>query len=502
MLSLTLLCLLLPALSLAQDGSISGPTSSSNAAGYSCDASACKLPKCNCASTSPPGGLDPADVPQFLVYTADDAVQSYTIDSINQFLAQRMNPNGCTPRMTYYTSLNYTNYTLVTDWFVAGNEIADHTMTHVGAPPNDEIDGNLIALNALAGIPLSSIIGFRAPYLNYTAETLSHLAAAGFSYDSSATASIPVTENGTDAFWPTPLTMEWRMIGQPKLPGFWEVPMYAMFDSRGIDGPHLMDPWLDPADGATTVDDNATLTYMQNTFLAHYNGNRQPFGLYTHPIHTATTYPGVETSNSTIDMINAFLDWAQEHEGVWIVSTEQLLAWVQNPVSLAELDSFAPLKCLVPEINQGICDGIPDNEQGLLDRCDFTDFPFYTCYGCPVEEPSPDNPNPPQNTSNGQARYRLPANCSTPWWDPVKGTCLCSGASCQFQDNSRPIGPNGANLTGDNGTDAASNGRPSPTPSFLSFNGNGATASLPAGTWPAIMIGFFGIVGGLYLIRI
>lgn len=63
----------------------------------------------------------------FLVFTADDAIQSYTIDAVNQFLAQRKNPNGCAPRMTYYTSLNYTNYTLVTDWFVAGNEIADHT---------------------------------------------------------------------------------------------------------------------------------------------------------------------------------------------------------------------------------------------------------------------------------------------------------------------------------------------------------------------------------------
>lgn len=29
--------------------------------------------------------------------------------------------------MTYYTSLPYTNYTLVTDWYVAGNEIGDHT---------------------------------------------------------------------------------------------------------------------------------------------------------------------------------------------------------------------------------------------------------------------------------------------------------------------------------------------------------------------------------------
>lgn len=63
----------------------------------------------------------------FIVFSADDAVQSYTINAINQFLGQRKNPNGCQPKMTYFTSLNYTNYTLVTDWFVAGNEIADHT---------------------------------------------------------------------------------------------------------------------------------------------------------------------------------------------------------------------------------------------------------------------------------------------------------------------------------------------------------------------------------------
>lgn len=67
------------------------------------------------------------EVPQFLVFTADDAIQSYTLDSVNQFLAHRKNPNGCPIKMTYYTSLNFTNYTLVTDWYVAGNEIADHT---------------------------------------------------------------------------------------------------------------------------------------------------------------------------------------------------------------------------------------------------------------------------------------------------------------------------------------------------------------------------------------
>ncbi|KAI0304725.1 hypothetical protein BC826DRAFT_1100522 [Russula brevipes] len=509
MLPLALLALLFPVTALAQDGSIGGPTTSSEAAGYSCDTSKCKLPNCNCASTSPPGGLSPSQVPQFIVFTADDAVQSYTIDAVNQFLGRRKNPNNCPPKMTYFVSLAYTNYSLVTDWYVAGNEICDHTMTHMELPPADEINGNLIALNALAGIPLSEIIGFRAPYLNYSAETLKLLAAANFTYDSSATSSIPVTEDYTDAFWP--YTLDNGMAndclnggglchGQPQLPGFWEIPMYALFDSRGQTGPHLMDPWLDSANGASTPNDSATLEYMKSTFTAHYTGNRQPFGLYTHPIHLAVDYPGVSPPNSTIAMINEFLDWAQEQSDVWIVSTRQLLEWVRNPVPLSELNSFDALKCPLPTINQSICDGIPANEAGLLNRCNFSDFPFYTCYGCPEEPPTPANPSPAQDTSNGQKpRYRLPANCSTAWWDPVAGNCLCKGGNCTFNDNSRSIGPNGANLTGGSTSSDASASASTP---FVPFNGNGVPSVFPAGTWPAIMLGLFGILWGLYIVQI
>ncbi len=126
-------------------------------------------------------------------------------------------------------------------------------MTHVGVPPKDEIDGNLIALNALAGIPLSDIQGFRAPYLNYSIDTLKMLAAADFLYDSSSSAALPVTESDTDAFWPYSLdygmandclAVEDICNGEPKLPGFWEIPMYAFFDKRGVICVHLMRPWL------------------------------------------------------------------------------------------------------------------------------------------------------------------------------------------------------------------------------------------------------------------
>lgn len=126
-------------------------------------------------------------------------------------------------------------------------------MTHVGTPPADEINGNLIALNALAGIPLSSIQGFRAPFLNFTADTLNLLKDAGFTYDSSTAASIPVTDPETDAFWPYTLdnglannclSIPNVCKGLPQIPGLWEIPMYAFFDNLGVNGPHLMDPWL------------------------------------------------------------------------------------------------------------------------------------------------------------------------------------------------------------------------------------------------------------------
>jgi len=81
-------------------------------------------------------------------------------------------------------------------------------------------------------------------------------------------------------------------------------------------------------------------------------------------------------------------------------------------------------------------------------------------YGCPEVAPTPDNPNPPQQVPDGQnARFRreclvhasiwvsctnfaslVPANCSTAFWDPQGGSCLCTSSTCAFVDSSRPIG--------------------------------------------------------------
>jgi hypothetical protein len=93
-----------------------------------------------CASvTSPLGPNTPREnIPQFVTFTgsalflgsggpcegetdlcvvlkADDAVQLYTRDTVLDLLYGRRNPNSCPVGMTYFVSLNYTDYHLVTD---------------------------------------------------------------------------------------------------------------------------------------------------------------------------------------------------------------------------------------------------------------------------------------------------------------------------------------------------------------------------------------------------
>lgn len=318
-----------------------------------------------------------------------------------------------------------------------------YRMTHVGAPSSNEINGNLIALNAFSGIPINAIQGFRSPNLNFTANTLTQLYNAEFLYDSTGVASLPVTDPNTDSFWPYTLdngmannclSVKGLCKGQPKLPGFWEIPMYAFFDNYGVSGPHLYDPWewvmlplgfacdadfiSDGANGAGTPNDATTLAYMQKTFNDHYNGNRQPIGLYTHPLRLAVCIVFLWDLGrywrtlgrlywrqcQAIDswhgqriswLGSAAAKWSAVYSlssvfrkslififiTVWIVSNAQLLDWVRHPVPVSQLDQVASLKCLTPQVDPStqICNGIPQNEAGLTVRCPFNDSPFNTC---------------------------------------------------------------------------------------------------------------------------
>lgn len=101
----------------------------------SCDPSTCIHPACVCPSLTPPKGMDPKSVPQFFTLTFDDAVQAPTVPVAGALMTPHTNPNGCPIKATWFAQTIYSDFALIQQWYASGNEVADHTMTHVGTPP-------------------------------------------------------------------------------------------------------------------------------------------------------------------------------------------------------------------------------------------------------------------------------------------------------------------------------------------------------------------------------
>lgn len=110
----------------------------------------------------PPGALPAADqAPQFITITWDDAVNPLSYDIIQQITGGFTQRNGCPVPSTYFISALNTIPAAVQALYLSGNEIATHTMTHVGYPPADEIVGCRDWLVNATGIPETKITGFR-----------------------------------------------------------------------------------------------------------------------------------------------------------------------------------------------------------------------------------------------------------------------------------------------------------------------------------------------------
>ncbi|CAG0924559.1 unnamed protein product, partial [Notodromas monacha] len=96
-----------------------------------CNPEICTIPECFCSldGTAVPGNLDPQRIPQMVTVTFDDAINVANIELYNEiFNGQRVNPNGCGIRGTFFVSHKYTNYSAVQDMHRRGHEIASHSI--------------------------------------------------------------------------------------------------------------------------------------------------------------------------------------------------------------------------------------------------------------------------------------------------------------------------------------------------------------------------------------
>lgn len=62
---------------------------------YSCGPAACRPPTCLCAANSPPGGLAPDQVPQFVLISHDNALDAMPYELMMRVLGNKTQPNGC-----------------------------------------------------------------------------------------------------------------------------------------------------------------------------------------------------------------------------------------------------------------------------------------------------------------------------------------------------------------------------------------------------------------------
>ncbi|KAJ3048636.1 hypothetical protein HK097_010365 [Rhizophlyctis rosea] len=393
---------------------------------YSCDPSKCKLPNCYCPSIIPPGGLAVSNTPQFVLLTFDDAVNTITMP-LEQSVTKSKNPNGCSMPATFYVSTDYTNYHFLQTLKAAGHEIAIHTMTHPGNANRSEIDGCRKAINAYSGVSLSTIRGFRAPYLQFNMDTFQALVDLGIQYDCS------ISADPRTGPWPFTYDNGFPYLCDTgdcdysrKFPGLWEIPMYALVDPSTGTEYTTMDPAGDPA---------FLMNLLQYNFKLHYEGYRTPMGLWLHAAWFLQ-----DEKNDRVALLNDFIKWTREYTNnkVWYITSSQLLDWMKNPTGLDRILTDATFSC--PQSGPPTpekCNGIDDNADGRVDEglkrtCNLGNYYTETCFACPSKlptpsDPVPSDPNPPPDTNTGSGCMTGPpeGGCLQGSWDGTSCVCVC-----------------------------------------------------------------------------
>lgn len=212
-----------------------------------CDPSQCQLPDCRCSSTDIPGLLSPADTPQFVVLTFDDAVTVSNIDFYRRAFTGRLNANQCPVSATFFVSHEYTNYQLVHELYANGHEIALHSISHNATTDywraasvqtlSEEFGGEREMVAHFANIPKEDIRGIRLPFLQLSGEaSFEMMTEQGLTYDYSW----PTIHHRAPGMWPYSLDYATRqdcVIGPCPVDSYdnvWVMPMISWTDEANI----------------------------------------------------------------------------------------------------------------------------------------------------------------------------------------------------------------------------------------------------------------------------
>ncbi len=313
---------------------------------YSCNPATC-TENCHCPSISAPGGLQGANIPQFVLITHDDAISNLANTVVRSAVDGFKNPNGCNVVATWFTTSTGTECDLAKKLYDENHEIALHTVHHASLGP-DFLDMEAEMMNAKkdlmqCGIPEEEMVGFRAPYLVHNPKQRAILAKNKMLYDSSIIESISsrsmTTKNMAERLWPYSMdngivqdctyTSAGTCSSDERYPGLWEVPLWPLLkdDLDKENNAYSMDP-------GPGFDGDVYQTLVTN-FDQSYAGNRAPVPLFTHA-------PWFTDEN--VAASRKFIEYALSKGDVYFVTIKELLDWMKNPVSAQEYKTKANCK--------------------------------------------------------------------------------------------------------------------------------------------------------------
>ncbi|GAU93069.1 hypothetical protein RvY_05058 [Ramazzottius varieornatus] len=341
-----------------------------------CNKNQCKLPDCFCSTSGMdvPGDLDPKTVPQMVILSFDDAVNSNVqpiYDAL--FTGERKNPNGCPIRGTFYLSHQWTDYRLVQQLYKDGHDIGLHSTSHrrpenywdsgdIGRTYVNEFITNRKISKEYAQIPSESYFqGMRVPWLRIGGNRqIQFMRNNDILFDHTISA-----PPGKIKYWP--YTLDYRIPHKcyaaneqscptRRFPGTWEF-VINQVNGTILDGPSKGEYFCSMMESCPSRDYDAMLTLLRDNFLAHYNTNRAPIGLFFHArwFIDEGHFPALQT-------------WIQEvlanHTDVYFVTVYQAMNWIRNPVPLSSnIAAFeCPNRTNVPDVcaaADAVCGELP-----------------------------------------------------------------------------------------------------------------------------------------------
>jgi hypothetical protein len=357
--------------------------------------SLCTLPTCLCSSQSIPGGLTRLTTPQIVYLTFDDAISVINYPFYVEMFANRKNPNNASISVTFFVTHEYTDYSLVHQLWRAGHDIALHSITHQTntvywqslneSEWRAEFVDQRDQMSTLAAIPKADIQGMRAPFLQTGGNDMyKALSEGAFTWECSR----PTWNQRQPGIWPytndyaSTQDCQISPCATDQFKGFWTVPMIDLIG--GDKFPCAMVDQCNPVPKLA----NETLDFLKSNFLDQYNGNRAPFGIYTHSALLVGPVTDPQFAERKLGY-SQFLDYLATLKDVYIVGISKGLEWVKKPTPVAQLANFTAWKdpAVVPT---DLCE-FPRSCRYVIDSQGSERY-MNSCVACPPQWPWLHNP--------------------------------------------------------------------------------------------------------------